>query len=122
MDNYLNRQKLPDNLIDRNVRIDYGKLWHLIIVDTGKDKTYNGNFNRLKDIIEKGETSAELQEGFPLEELVEENNFTSLLFYFGLLSIVRSELNEQVLEIPNETIRRLYYDYIKKVYDETDTE
>jgi len=28
-------------------------------------------------------------------------------------------MNEQVLEIPNETIRRLYYDYIKKVYDDT---
>ncbi|MGD2084712.1 MAG: AAA family ATPase [Candidatus Aminicenantes bacterium] len=120
IDNYINWQKLPDYLIDRNVRIDYGKLRHLIIVYTGKNKTFNGNFDRLKEIIQKGETSAELQEGFPLEELVEENNFTSLLFYFGLLSIVRSELNEQVLEIPNETIRRLYYDYIKKVYDETD--
>jgi len=119
MDNYLNRQKLPNNLIDRNVRIDYGKLRHLIIVEKGENKTFNGNFNRLKEIIEKGETSAELQEGFPLEELVDEDNFVSLLFYFGLLSIVRSELNEQVLEIPNETIRRLYYDYIKKVYDDT---
>jgi len=119
IDNYLNRQKLPDNLIDRNVRIDYGKLRHLIIVEKDKNKTFNGNFGRLKEIIEKGETSAELQEGFPLEELVDENNFISLLFYFGLLSIVRSELNEQVLEIPNETIRRLYYDYIKKGYEDT---
>jgi hypothetical protein len=119
IDNYLNRQKLPDNLIDRNVRIDYGKLRHLIIVEKSKNKTFNGNFQRLKEIIEKGETSAELQEGFPLEELVDENNFISLLFYFGLLSIVKSELNEQVLEIPNETIRRLYYDYIKKGYDDT---
>jgi hypothetical protein len=119
IDNYLNRRKLPDNLIDRNVRIDYGKLRHLIIVEKGKNKTFNGNFQRLKEIIEKGETAAELQEGFPLEELVDENNFISLLFYFGLLSIVRSELNEQVLEIPNETIRRLYYDYIKRGYEDT---
>jgi hypothetical protein len=118
IDNYLIRQKLPDHLIDRNVRIDYGKLRHLIIVGKGKNKTFNGNFQRLKEIIEKGETSAELQEGFPLEELVDEDNFISLLFYFGLLSIVRSELNEQVMEIPNETIRRLYYDYIKKGYED----
>lgn len=119
IDNYLNRQKIPDNLFDRNVRIDYRKLRHLIIVDKGNYKRFNGNFQRPKEIIEKGETSAELQEGFPLEELVDENNFISLLFYFGLLSIVRSELNEQVLEILNETIQRLYYDYIKKGYEDT---
>jgi hypothetical protein len=119
IDNYLIRRKLPDHLIDRNVRIDYRKLRHLIIVEKGKNKAFNGNFDRLKEIIEKGGTSAELQEGFSLEELIDEDNFISLLFYFGLLSIVRSEMNEQVLEIPNETIRRLYYDYIKKVYDDT---
>ena len=119
LDHYMLGKELPDNLIDRNVRIDYGKLRHLIIVEKGKNKNFNGNFQRLKEIIEKGETSGELQEGFPLEELVDENNFISLLFYFGLLSIVRSELNEQVLEIPNETIRRLYYDYIKKGYEDT---
>jgi hypothetical protein len=119
LDHYLPEKELPDHLIDRNVRIDYKKLRHLIIVEKGKNKTFNGNFDRLKEIIEKGETSAELQEGFSLEEIVDEDNFISLLFYFGLLSIVRSEMNEQVLAIPNETIRRLYYDYIKKVYDDT---
>jgi len=118
LDNYLLEKELPDHLIDRNVRVDYGKLRHLILVGKGENKTFNGNFNRLKEIIEKGGTTAELQEGFPLEELIDENNFISLLFYFGLLSIVSSEMNEQVLEIPNETIRRLYYDYIKKAYDE----
>jgi len=64
VDNYLTRQKLPNNLIDRNVRIDYGKLRHLIIVDKGKNKTFNGNFNRLKRIIEEGKISTKLVEGF----------------------------------------------------------
>ena len=32
LDNYLQGKELPDNLIDRNVRIDYGKLRHLIII------------------------------------------------------------------------------------------
>jgi hypothetical protein len=84
-------KELPDNLIDRNVRIDYGKLRHLIIVEKRKNKTFNGNFDLLKEIIEKGEISAELQEGFPLEELVDTDNFTSLLFYFGLLTIAGTE-------------------------------
>ena len=125
-DNYLTGKELPDDLIDRNVRIDYGKLRHLIIFDSDKLKgetkkpATNGNFNRLKEIVEKGETSAKLVKGFPLEELTDEDNFVSLLFYFGLLTINRTELNEVVLTVPNETVRRLYYDYIREGYDETD--
>jgi hypothetical protein len=42
------------------------------------------------------------------------------LFYFGLLTVKRIELDESVLAVPNETIRRLYYDYIKEGYEETD--
>lgn len=122
MDNYLTREKIPGNLIDRNVRIDYGKLKHLIIVDQGKRKrkSINGNFNRLKEIIEKGEIPSDLIEAFPLEKLTDAKNFISLLFYFGLLTIKSPGSGELVLTIPNETIRRLYYDYIKEGYDETD--
>lgn len=121
LDHYLTRKKLPKELIDRNVRIDYGKLRHLILVDRDKTKTKtpNGNFSKLQEIIEKGETSAKLEKGFPLEELTDTNNFTSLLFYFGLLT-VENVINDKIrLKIPNETMKRLYYDYIKKGYRET---
>lgn len=111
LDQYISEKELPEQLIDRNVRIDYGKLRHLILSDKGKGKIPNGNFNRIKEIIEKGRTSAEIQKGFPLEKITEEYNFVSLLFYFGLLTIESSDLNEWILTIPNETVRRLYYDY-----------
>ena len=48
------------------------------------------------------------------------DNFISLLFYFGLLTIKSADAAEPLLAIPNETIRRLYYDYIKSAYEETD--
>jgi hypothetical protein len=121
MDNYLNRKKLPKDLIDSNVKIDYGKLRHLIIVDKGKTKapTFNGNFEKLKEIIEKGETSGKIKKGFPLEELKNTDNFISLLFYFGLLTI-ENVINDKIrLKIPNETVKRLYYEYIKNGYKET---
>ncbi|NIM15978.1 MAG: AAA family ATPase [Candidatus Aminicenantes bacterium] len=119
---YFKIQSIPDDLIDRNVRIDYGKLRHLIIVDSGKGKppAPNGNFNRLKEIIEKGGTSSKLVKGFPLEELVDAKNFISLLFYLGLLTIESPEKDKIRLKIPNETVKRLYYDYIEKGYRETD--
>jgi hypothetical protein len=41
-------KKIPQNLIDQNIKIDYKKLRYLMKVD----KQLNGNFNRLKSIIE----------------------------------------------------------------------
>lgn len=120
---YFKIQSLPDDLIDRNVRIDYGKLRHLIVVDKGRkeETAINGNFKRLLEIVETGETSAKLARGFPLEELVNSDNFTSLLFYLGLLTIERVKKDKLQLKIPNETMKQLYYDYIKQGYRETDT-
>ncbi|MCP4153762.1 MAG: AAA family ATPase [bacterium] len=118
---YFKTQSLPDDLIDRNVRIDYGKLRHLIIVDKEKSKSINGNFSKLKEIVENGETSAKIEKGFPLEELPTSDNFVSLLFYFGLLTIAGTGIDKDKirLRIPNETMKRLYYDYILKGYKET---
>ncbi len=121
LDNYMRLHELPDDLIDRNVRIDYGKLRHLIIVDQGREKTptTNGNFSKLKQITAEGSTLSRIVDGFPLEDLVETNNFKSLLFYFGLLTIKGRERDRYRLQIPNETVRRLFYDYIERAYKET---
>jgi hypothetical protein len=120
LDNYMTRKKLPGDLIDRNVKIDYRKLRHLIIIDRGKEKNANGNFNRLKEIMEEGGTSSELIKGFPLEKLVDEKHFVSLLFYFGLLTIECPERDKIKFRIPNETVKRLHYDYLIQGFQETD--
>ena len=126
--NYIKRGKLPDDLIDRNVRIDYGKLRHLVIIDRaktgetgkeGKPPIPNGNFSKLKQIIEDGGTTARIEKGFPMEKIADPVHFKSLLFYLGLLSIKGPEKDMVRLEIPNETVQRLYYDYFIEVYRET---
>ena len=117
---YFKTQSIPDDLIDRNVRIDYGKLRHLMILDRGDKAEPNGNFSKLREIIEKGEIVSNIVKGFPVEEMANTENFISLLFYLGLLTIKEVEEDELKLKIPNETIRRLYFDYIKKGYQEAD--
>jgi hypothetical protein len=122
IDKCIRTHNIPDQLIDQNVRIDYGKLRYFITIDSDKGRATNGNFNRLREIIEKGEIdSPELIESFSVEKLADTKNFLSLLFYFGLLTVKKSDQEEPVLKIPNETVKRLFYDYINEAYEETET-
>ena len=120
---YIKIQAIPDDLIDRNVRIDYSKLRHLIITGNRvkerlKEAAPNGNFHELKKIIEEGGTLSTIAPGFPLEKLTDSKNFKSLLFYLGLLTIKGPVKDKLRLVIPNETVKRLYYDYIEGAYRE----
>ncbi len=105
-------QRSPDELIDRNVRIDYGKLRHLLTVN----RQLNGNFDLLRHIIGEGYADSEIQSGFPLEHLNQRENFLSLLHYFGLLSIRGEHNGRPRLGIPNQTVRRLMYGYLRDAY------
>ncbi len=110
---------MPDDLIDVNVRIDYTKLRHLLLVNqraSAGARRLNGNFDLLRQIISEGEAEADLSLSFPLEDLDEPENFLSLLYYFGLLSIHGAAGGAARLGIPNQTVRRLMYGYLRRAY------
>ena len=104
----------PDNLIDFNVRIDYGKLRHLLL--TGR--RLNGNFDLLRDVIAEGQADSEVMETFPLTALARRENFLSLMHFFGLLSIRGVTAGTPRLGIPNQTVRRLMYGYLREAYED----
>ena len=83
LDNSIPNRDVPTYLIDTNVRIDYGKLRHLLVVG----RQLNGNFDLLRDIIGEQQVDTRIQPSFPLERLTDPENFLALLHYFGLLSI-----------------------------------
>ena len=104
---------VPEYLIDTNVRIDYGKLRHLLVVG----RQLNGNFDLLRNIIgEERVDVLRIQPSFPLKQLTDEENFLSLLHYFGLLSIRAVAGGAPRLGIPNQTVKRLMYGYLRDGY------
>ena len=128
---------MPDDLIDVNVRIDYGKLRHLLTVsrqmgssglrvqgDTACPEAatgpvrLNGNFDRLRHVVGEDQADADIQTSFPLEHLGQRDNFLSLLHYFGLLSIREAQAGMVRLGIPNQTVRRLLYGHLRDAYDD----
>ena len=60
-------REVPDELIDTNVRIDYGKLRHLLV--TGRQ--LNGNFDLLRDVIGEEQVDTRIRPGFPLQDLTD---------------------------------------------------
>ena len=117
---YMINSRFPSSFIDHNSTIDYEKLRHLIIVDKKCVPQTNGNFSKLQEIMENHVIHSTIVDSFPIAKLVRPENFTSLLYYFGLLTISGSdEENKAILKIPNEAIKKLFYDYIKETYEET---
>ncbi|KPA19271.1 hypothetical protein MHK_000509, partial [Candidatus Magnetomorum sp. HK-1] len=94
---------LPEKLIDQNVKIDYNKLRYLITID----KRLNGNFSRLKEIIFDQGIISSIEDSFPVSDLTKQENFISLLYYFGLLTIQGEKRGKYLLTIPNLTILNL---------------
>ena len=105
-------EPMPDDLIDTNVRIDYTKLRHLLVLE----RRLNGNFDLLRHVIGEGRADADPSPGFPLDQLDQPENFLSLLYYFGLLSIRGVSGGTARLGIPNQTVRRLMYGYLRDAY------
>ncbi|MBF0452664.1 MAG: AAA family ATPase [Candidatus Magnetomorum sp.] len=109
-------QAVPKKLIDPNVKIDYQKLRYLITLDN----QLNGNFSRLKSIIEHQEIVSDIVDSFPMKELTTQENFISLLYYFGLLTIHSSQDGVYLLKIPNMTIQKLMYGFIRSGFQDVD--
>jgi len=106
---YHKHNKPPRELIDINVRSDYSKLRDVIYTN----KKLNGNFESLKNLIagESIELST-IKTDFSGANFKDEDNFKSLLFYLGLVTIKEITL-KTVLKIPNETIKRIDIDFLK---------
>ena len=112
--NYINEGKAPKEMIDRNTRTDYSKMKKLIQLD----KLDGNRKSIIKTIAETGEIVAHLEESFSAYQLTDPNIFPSLLFYYGMLTIKGTRGDRMVLGIPNNNVRKQYYDYLKEMFEE----
>ncbi|MBU3193779.1 ATP-binding protein [Clostridium algidicarnis] len=112
LDNYLAYNRYPKEMIDNNVKTDYGKVNQL---------AYNFNDREaLDEIMTKGETSTMLVDRFNIHTMYSiKENFKSLLFYLGMLSIKDQGPLGTVLKVPNYVIKTIYWEqYFQKINEE----
>ena len=114
LNSYLQLGKAPKMMVDNNIRTDYGKLRHLVQID----KTFGANASVIQQIVAEGSTTAQIATSFPAEKMTDTENFKSLLFYFGMLSIQGTDFGSAILGIPNLTVREQLYTYLVEAYRE----
>lgn len=114
--NYILYGKVPRDMIEDNIRIDYEKLRMLI----RKDKEFSHDASIIQTLVSQGYIAGELKRGFPAVSIVDPDNFISLLYYFGMLTVSGIHKGKTKLTIPNQVVREQLYTYLLNTYNEAD--
>ena len=112
--NYIQRGKAPRDMVEDNIRIDYEKLRMLI----RKDKEFAHDASIIQTLVSQGYITGELKKGFPAASIIDPDNFVSLLYYFGMLTISGTHEGKCKLTIPNQVVREQLYTYLLNTYND----
>ena len=107
---YLWYQMYPDDLLDENIASDYGKMRKMFQIND----TERANLEVLKMIIEKGRIEANLTKRYSFDLPWRRQDFISLLFYLGILTMDKAGLNPS-FRMPNYVIRQLYFQFFHQL-------
>ena len=110
--------RIPRQLLEENIRVDYNKLRMLI----RKDKEFAHDASIIQTLVSEGFVTGELKEGFPAENIAKDDNFISLLYYFGMVTIGGTYMGDTKFVIPNEVVREQIFTYLLDAYRENDLE
>ena len=104
----------PKDMIEDNIRIDYEKLRMLI----RKDKEFAHDASIIQTLVSQGYITGELKKVFPAASIIDPDNFVSLLYYFGMLTISGTHEGKCKLTIPNQVVREQLYTYLLNTYND----
>lgn len=110
---YMDSGHSPERMVDPNTKTDYNKLKKLLQLDR-LDGDRRGIIRR---IAEEGQIITEVEESFPAKDLTNPDIFPSLLFYYGMLTIKGTYGKRLILCIPNNNVRKQYYEYLLEEYE-----
>jgi hypothetical protein len=108
---FLYNKKYPTELLDPNIASDYNKIRKSFKIK-GREKE---NLVHLDKLVKTGTLKSELVQSFDLEKRFDTADFISLLFYQGIITIWKNDLDNIIFKMPNYVIKQLYFQYFHKV-------
>ena len=113
LNDYIQLKHIPERLVDMNIASDYSKLSKMLELCKGDrkkeilEKTVSGE-GIVTDIIDKFNPATEFQN----------EEFASMLFYLGYLTIKGEKLGAPHLVIPNKAMKEIYTSYFLKIIED----
>ena len=107
----------PENMVDANIRTDYDKL--KTISDLQRVIFKMDPLEALpmtEQTVVSGGVQFPLVDSFPAEAIVQPENFQSLFFYYGLLSMTDKKMGDIVFSVPNACVEKQIFGYLRKQY------
>ena len=111
---YVSTGAAPEQMIDPNTKTDYNKMKRLLQLD----KLDGDRKGVIRTIAETGQIITNLRETFPARSITDPGVFPSLLFYYGMLTIKDTFGDQVILGIPNNNVRKQYYEYLLEEYQD----
>ena len=105
----------PKEMVDKNIRTDYKKLKMLADIDKGNQ--WENRMSVIEEIAATGSIVINLKTSFPAEYVTDDNNFRSLLYYYGLLTMKRSLGRRIEMEIPNNCVKEQYWSFMRDYFN-----
>ena len=106
------RCQYPYHLLDSNIATDYKKLMMLFGIGDREE-----NYEVLKEFIIEGEVSGSIKDRYEIEEGFGRDDFLTLLFSLGFITIKDSLGSRFKFMITNYVIRHLYFNYFARELD-----
>lgn len=105
--------KSPTEIIDPNIYSDYKKIENLLSIQPDVRQQ-----EALMDIISGKKLNVRLTRMFEMSKKFSADDFISLLYYLGYLTIAGKEYDETILKVPNQVIETIYVDYFKSMMEQ----
>lgn len=115
--NRVNFNAAPEEMVDKNIRTDYSKLKMLARLDRENAGSDN-RMGTIEEIAAKGEILVNLHTSFPAEKVAQTDNFRSLLYYYGLLTMCGTRGDRIIMCIPNNCVREQYFGFLREYYQQ----
>ena len=105
--------KAPKKMLDINISSDYSKVRRLLSVETP-----DANYESLKEIVREREITGGITAQFTFERKFTQDDFLSLLFYQGFLTIEDEWAAVYTFRVPNYVVQELYVKYFWELLEE----
>ena len=105
----------PENVIDRNIRSDWGKLDYILSVQRHLE-SFDGVLPLTEELAAGREVTFDLADAFQVRDVAKEENFKSLYYYYGIVTLSRMHRGKLHFKVPNECVRRQVLEYMREQY------